>query len=67
MASARVSTSARHHASSDRVIPPDAERFMAKRAGATTVEIESFTGEPSPMAGVMYRIGAVIWVEREGQ
>ena len=34
---------------------------------ATTVEIESFTEEPSPKAGVMYRIGAVIWVEREGQ
>jgi len=34
---------------------------------ATTVEIESFTEEPSPQAGAMYRIGAVIWVEREGQ
>jgi GTP-binding protein Era len=34
---------------------------------ATTVEIESFSEEPSPTAGVMYRIGAVIWVEREGQ
>ena len=34
---------------------------------ATTVEIESFTEEPSPQAGVMYRIGAVVWVEREGQ
>jgi len=34
---------------------------------ATTVEIESFTEEPSPKAGVLYRIGAVIWVEREGQ
>lgn len=34
---------------------------------ATTVEIESFVEEPSPQAGVMYRIGAVIWVEREGQ
>ncbi len=34
---------------------------------ATTVEIESFTEEPSPKSGVMYRIGAVIWVEREGQ
>ncbi|MGJ4729366.1 GTPase Era [Luteimonas sp. SDU101] len=34
---------------------------------ATTVEIETFTEEPSPKAGVMYRIGAVIWVEREGQ
>lgn len=28
-------------ASSDRVIPPAAERVMAERAGATTVEIES--------------------------
>ena len=28
-------------ASSDRIIPPGAERFMAKRAGATTIEIES--------------------------
>ena len=28
-------------ASSDRVIPPAAERIMAERAGATTVEIES--------------------------
>jgi GTP-binding protein Era len=34
---------------------------------ATTVEIESFVEEPSPRGGVMYRIGAVIWVEREGQ
>ena len=34
---------------------------------ATTVEIETFTEEPSPKAGVLYRIGAVIWVEREGQ
>jgi len=34
---------------------------------AATVEIESFTEEPSPQAGVMYRIGAVVWVEREGQ
>jgi len=28
-------------ASSDRVIPPESERIMAKRAGATTVEIDS--------------------------
>ncbi|PJJ63588.1 alpha/beta fold hydrolase [Compostimonas suwonensis] len=28
-------------ASSDNIIPPEAERFMAERAGATTVEIES--------------------------
>ncbi|MFN7184506.1 MAG: GTPase Era [Thermomonas haemolytica] len=34
---------------------------------ATTVEVETFEEEPSPQAGVMYRIGAVIWVEREGQ
>ena len=34
---------------------------------ATTVEIERFEEEPSPKAGVMYRIGAVIWVERDGQ
>jgi GTP-binding protein Era len=34
---------------------------------ATTVEIESFVEEPSPKGGVMYRIGAVIWVERDGQ
>ncbi|MHC9086620.1 GTPase Era [Luteimonas sp. RIT-PG2_3] len=34
---------------------------------ATTVEIESFVEEPSPKGGVMLRIGAVIWVEREGQ
>ena len=34
---------------------------------ATTVEIESFAEEPSPRGGAMYRIGAVIWVEREGQ
>jgi len=32
----------------------------------TTVEIESFVEEPSPQ-GVFLRIGAVIWVEREGQ
>jgi GTP-binding protein Era len=34
---------------------------------ATTVEIESFTEEPSPKSGAMLRIGAVIWVERESQ
>ncbi|GAB3383135.1 GTPase Era [Lysobacter fragariae] len=34
---------------------------------ATTVEIERFVEEPSPKSGVMLRIGAVIWVEREGQ
>ena len=34
---------------------------------ATTVEIERFLEEPSPRGGVMYRIGAVIWVERDGQ
>ena len=34
---------------------------------ATTVEIERFIEEPSPKGGVMLRIGAVIWVEREGQ
>jgi GTP-binding protein Era len=34
---------------------------------ATTVEIESFSEEPSPRAGTLLRIGAVIWVERDGQ
>ena len=34
---------------------------------ATTVEFEKFEEEPSPKAGVMYRIDAVIWVERDGQ
>jgi GTP-binding protein Era len=34
---------------------------------ATTVEVEKFEEEPSPKAGVMYRIDAVIWVERDGQ
>ncbi|MGY0560779.1 GTPase Era [Luteimonas sp. A277] len=34
---------------------------------ATTVELESFVEEPSPRGGVLLRIGAVIWVEREGQ
>jgi GTPase len=34
---------------------------------ATTVEIESFTEEPSRKSGAMLRIGAVIWVERESQ
>ena len=34
---------------------------------ATTVEIERFEEEPSEKTGVMYRIGAVIWVERESQ
>lgn len=34
---------------------------------ATTVEVEKFEEEPSPKTGVMYRIDAVIWVEREGQ
>lgn len=34
---------------------------------ATTVEIESFVEETSPKQGPMFRIGAVIWVERDGQ
>lgn len=34
---------------------------------ATTVEIEQFDEEPSPGGGAMLRIGAVIWVERDGQ
>ena len=34
---------------------------------ATTVEIERFEEEPSPRTGVLLRIGAVIWVERDGQ
>ena len=34
---------------------------------ATTVEIERFIEEPSPRGGAMDRIGAVIWVERDGQ
>ncbi|GAB3732766.1 GTPase Era [Luteimonas pelagia] len=34
---------------------------------ATTVEIESFVEEPSPRSGQLLRIGAVIWVERDGQ
>jgi GTP-binding protein Era len=34
---------------------------------ATTVEIERFEEEPSEKMGAMYRIGAVIWVERDGQ
>lgn len=34
---------------------------------ATTVEIEQFTEEPSADGRGMFRIGAVIWVEREGQ
>jgi GTPase len=34
---------------------------------ATTVEIESFVEDTSTRSGVLLRIGAVIWVEREGQ
>jgi GTP-binding protein Era len=34
---------------------------------ATTVEIESFVEDDSTRVGVLLRIGAVIWVEREGQ
>jgi len=34
---------------------------------ATTVEIESFVEDATPRAGPLLRIGAVIWVERDGQ
>jgi GTP-binding protein Era len=34
---------------------------------ATTVEIESFVEDTSTRSGMLLRIGAVIWVEREGQ
>jgi GTP-binding protein Era len=34
---------------------------------ATTVTVERFEEAPARQAGVMYRIDAVIWVEREGQ
>ena len=33
----------------------------------TTVEIESFVEDATPKAGPLLRIGAVIWVERDGQ
>src|SRR5690606_36548302 len=33
---------------------------------STTLEVEKFEEEPSPKAGVMYCIDAVIWVERDG-
>jgi len=34
---------------------------------ATTVEIESFVEDTSTRVGMLLRIGAVIWVERDGQ
>jgi GTPase len=34
---------------------------------ATTVEIESFSEDTTTRSGVLLRIGAVIWVERDGQ
>ena len=34
---------------------------------ATTVEIESFVEDTTAKGGALLRIGAVIWVEREGQ
>jgi GTP-binding protein Era len=34
---------------------------------ATTVEIESFVEDTSTRSGMLLRIGAVIWVERDGQ
>jgi GTPase len=34
---------------------------------ATTVEVESFVEDPATRSGPLLRIGAVIWVEREGQ
>jgi pimeloyl-ACP methyl ester carboxylesterase len=43
--------------SQDRMIPPDAERFMAKRAGATTSEIQAshvaFISHPKEIAAVI--------------
>ena len=41
-------------ATADRMIPPDAQRFMSKRAGATVVEAEGshaiYVSKPAPVA-----------------
>ena len=49
-------------ATEDRMIPPDAQRFMAKRAEATTIEVKGshavFVSQPQAVADLVARAGA---------
>jgi len=49
-------------ATEDRMIPPDAQRFMAKRAEATTIEVKGshaiFVSQPQAVADIVARAGA---------
>ena len=49
-------------ATDDKMIPPDAQRFMAKRAEATTIEVKGshaiFVSQPQAVADLVARAGA---------
>ena len=49
-------------ATEDKMIPPDAQRFMAKRAEATTIEVKGshavFVSQPQAVADLVARAGA---------
>ena len=49
-------------ATADRMIPPDAQRFMSKRAGSTVVEAEGshaiYVSKPAPVAELIQTAAA---------
>jgi len=55
---------------SDEMIPPDAERWMATRAGATTITIPSshasLLSHPREIAELILRAGAVATISADG-